>query len=118
MTDKTNFLGVTICSEVTTFSGMTASLASVFCTKGVGIEAASIEDTFTRSSCIGAASIGGAGGASITGTYTRFAGVGDGCVRDACIRDVAAIWNARFKDDGAIKDIRFRDTGTVWDTCF
>ncbi len=64
-------------SEVIFSSEMTASLAGTSCfagstcVKGADTEAFSTEGTYTRSSCIEAASIGGTGGASIRGNSVR-----------------------------------------------
>ncbi len=66
-----------ISSEVTSWSGVTASLAGVSCSarstrvKGADTEAASTEGTYVGSSCTRAASIGGAGGVSIRGAGVR-----------------------------------------------
>lgn len=118
LTDETNFLRVTICLEVTTFLEVIASLARVFYTTGVSIEAANTGDTYTGSSCLGATSIGGTGGAFITSACIGVAGVGNGCIGDAHIIDVAVVQDACFKDAGAIRDTWFRDTGAVRDTRF
>ena len=118
MTNKTNFSKVTICSEMTTFLVVIAFLAGVFYNKSVNTEAASTEDTYIRTSYIGAASIGGAGGAFITDTCIEVAGIGDDCIGDTSVRDAVAVRNAHFRDASTHRDICFRDIGAVRDTRF
>lgn len=108
------------CAEITCAKDTYTADTSVWapCVKDAGTEGILVRGAYTKYTCSGNASIGAASIEGAEGTSITIVGIRDGCVGDACVKDTGAVRNACFRDAGIVGDACFKNVSAVKNACF